>query len=333
MSGKVVVVTGASGGVGRATAREFGARGDRVALIARGEAGLNAAADDVSAAGGSPLVLPIDVSDADAVTAAAAAIEDKFGPIDVWVNAAFTSVFAPFTEIAADEFRRVTEVSYLGYVYATQAALAHMLPRDRGAIVQVGSALAYRGIPLQSAYCGAKHAIQGFNESLRCELLHSGSHVHTTMVQLPAVNTPQFRWVRSRLPRRPQPVPPIYQPEVAARGIVYASEHPRRREYWIGASTALTLMGNAVAPGVLDRYLGRTGFDSQQTDQAEPAHRPDNLWAPVDRDRDYGAHGTFDDRSTRHSAQEWASHHHGLLAGIAGAAAAAGTVLMRRGRR
>jgi NAD(P)-dependent dehydrogenase (short-subunit alcohol dehydrogenase family) len=330
---RTVVVTGASGGVGRATARRFGARGDRVALLARGEAGLAAAADDVTAAGGLGLAIPVDVSDAEAVEQAADRAERELGPIDVWVNVAFTGVFARFVDIEPDEFRRVTEVAYLGYVHGTRAALRRMLPRDRGTVVQVGSALAYRGIPLQSAYCGAKHAIQGFHESVRCELLHDGSRVRVTMVQLPAVNTPQFRWVLDRLPKRAQPVPPIYQPEVAARGIVYAADHPRRREYWVGASTVGTLLANAVAPGVLDRYLARTGFGSQQTDQDNDGRTPTNLWKPADRDSDFGAHGDFDDKASGRAPQLWASHHHGALAAAAAAAGLAGAALVwRRGR-
>jgi NAD(P)-dependent dehydrogenase (short-subunit alcohol dehydrogenase family) len=325
---KVVAVTGASGGVGRAVARRFGARGDRVALLARGEAGLSGAADDVDAAGGEALTVSVDVADHAAVQAAAENVERSLGPIDVWVNAAFSSVFAPFTEIDPEEFRRVTEVTYLGYVYGTRAALSRMLPRNRGTIVQVGSALAYRGIPLQSAYCGAKHAIQGFHESLRCELLHRRSRVRTTMVQLPAVNTPQFSWLRSRLRRHAQPVPPIFQPEVAAAAIVYAADHPRRREYWVGGSTVATLIANAVAPGILDRYLARTGFQSQQTDQPHDPTQPGNLWRPAD-DRaghDYGAHGEFDKQAKARSWQLWASQHHGLLAGTTGAAVALGVV-------
>jgi NAD(P)-dependent dehydrogenase (short-subunit alcohol dehydrogenase family) len=331
---QVVVITGASGGVGRAVARQFGARGAKVALLARGDAGLVGAAADVEKAGGEALSIPVDVADYDSVDQAATAVERELGPIDVWVNVAFTSVFAPFIEIEPEEFRRVTDVSYLGYVYGTHAALRRMLPRDRGTIVQVGSALAYRGIPLQSAYCGAKHAIQGFNESLRCELLHQGSHVHTTMVQLPAVNTPQFSWVLSRLPRKAQPVPPIYQPEVVAPAIVFAADHPRRREYWVGGSTVGTLAANAIAPGLLDRYLAKTGYQSQQTDQARDARQPANLWKPADRlpGEDHGAHGAFDDRSTNHSAQIWASQRHGLLAaaGAAGLAAAATIGLLGR---
>src|SRR5215218_2768781 len=258
MGRRVVVVTGASAGVGRAVARAFGATADSVALLARGEVGLDAAAKDVEAAGGRALVIPTDVADHEQVEAAAARTERELGPIDVWVNVAFAGVFAPFTAIRPEEFKRVTEVTYLGYVYGTRAALDRMLPRDRGTIVQVGSALAYRGIPLQSAYCGAKHAIQGFNESLRCELLHRRSRVRVTMVQLPAVNTPQFDWVLNRLPNHPQPVPPIYQPEVAAAAIVYATEHDRR-EVVVGLSTLLAILGDKIASGFLDRYLARTG--------------------------------------------------------------------------
>ncbi|SEF19668.1 NADP-dependent 3-hydroxy acid dehydrogenase YdfG [Amycolatopsis pretoriensis] len=331
-SNQVVVVTGASGGIGRAVARAFGARHARVALLARGEKGLHEAADDVTENGGTALEIPTDVADFEQVEAAAERAEKELGPIDVWVNVAFTSVFAPFAEIEPDEFRRVTEVSYLGYVHGTMAALKHMKPRDRGTIVQVGSALAYRGIPLQSAYCGAKHAIQGFNESLRCELLHEGSRVRTTMVQMPAVNTPQFSWVLSKLPDHAQPVPPIYQPEVAARAVVHAADHPRRREYWVGGSTVGTLVANAVAPGILDRYLAKTGYKSQQTGDAKPADQPANLWAPADRTRDFGAHGEFDAQATPRSFQLWASRHHGLLAAGGSALAATALAVWRRAR-
>ncbi|HEX4392560.1 MAG TPA: SDR family oxidoreductase [Mycobacterium sp.] len=329
VSPRVVVVTGASAGVGRATAIEFGRRGASVALLARGEKGLAAAAAEVERAGGRALPITIDVADPDAVDAAAERVEHELGAIDVWVNVAFTSVFAPLHQIAADEFRRVTEVSYLGYVYGTMAALKHMKPRDRGTIVQVGSALAYRGIPLQTAYCGAKHAIQGFTEALRCELLHDKSNIHVTMPQLPAVNTPQFSWVLSRLPRRAQPVPPIFQPEFIAQAICFAADHPQRREYWIGSSTALTLAANAIAPGILDRYLAKTGFESQQTNTTRPDTDPVNLWEPADGPggRDFGAHGGFDAQSHDHDPQLWASHHHGVL-GAAGAAVAAGAALM-----
>ncbi|MBG0851241.1 SDR family oxidoreductase [Streptomyces spinoverrucosus] len=331
--GRAVVVTGASGGVGRATAVAFAARGDRVALLARGREGLAAAADEVQRAGGEALVVPVDMADAKAVDDAAEQVVDAFGRIDVWVNNAFAGVFAPFTEITPDEFRRVTEVTYLGYVFGTRAALRHMLPRDRGTVVQVGSALAYRGIPLQSAYCGSKHAIQGFNESLRCELLHQGSKVRTTMVQLPAINTPQFDWVLNRMPGRARPVPPVYQPEVAARAIVHAARHGRRREYWVGGSTVGTLIANAVAPGLLERYLARTGFDAQQ----DPGEHGGvgNLWTPADgpHGRDFGAHGRFDEEALSRSRQGWASVNRGrvgwLLAG--GGLGAVLTAGLRRG--
>ena len=296
---QTVVITGASAGIGRATARLFGARGARVGLIARGKEGLRAAAGDVTAAGGIAHAVPADVADFEQVDAAAGQIEEALGPVDVWVNVAFTSVFAPFAEITADEFRRVTEVSYLGFVHGTMAALARMRPRDRGVIIQVGSALGERSIPLQSAYCGAKHAINGFTSSLRCELLHEGSGVRVTVVQMPAVNTPQFSWVRSKLPRRPQPVPPIYQPEVAARGVLRAADHPARRQYLVGASTRATILANRVLPGLLDRYLARTGYDSQQTSEPEAPGKPDNLWQPRDEvpGTDHGAHGEFDSRA------------------------------------
>jgi NAD(P)-dependent dehydrogenase (short-subunit alcohol dehydrogenase family) len=331
---QVVAVTGASGGIGRATAVAFGARGAKVALLARGTAGLEAAADEVRAAGGQALVVEVDVADSDAVVQAVETVERELGPVDVWVNVAFTSVFAPFDEIAPDEFRRVTEVAYLGYVYATMAILPRMKQRGSGTIVQVGSALAYRGIPLQTAYCGAKHAIQGFHESLRCELLHEKSPVHVTMVQMPAVNTPQFRWVLSRLPRKPQPVPPIYEPHIAASAVVHAADHPERREYWVGGSTVGTLAANAIAPGLLDRYLARTGFDSQQTDEPSQPDRPNNLEQPADEHRDYGTRGPFADRSTDRSPQLWASQHHGVLGvvGAMGVGAVAAGLALRRSR-
>ncbi|HEV2088500.1 MAG TPA: SDR family oxidoreductase, partial [Cryptosporangiaceae bacterium] len=298
-----------------------------------GESGLRAAAEEVAAAGGTPLVLPTDMADYNQVAEAARRVEAELGPVEVWVNNGFTSVFAPVTKISPAEFQRVTEVSYLGYVYGTKAALEQMLPRNRGTIVQVGSALAYRGIPLQAAYCAAKHAIQGFHDSLRCELLHEGSAVAVTMVQLPAVNTPQFDWVLSRLPRRAQPVPPIYQPEVAAHAVVYAADHPRRREHWVGGSTVATIVANMIAPGLLDRYLAKTGYRSQQTDQPRDPDQPANLWKPADGadGHDRGAHGRFDDIAHPRSVQLWASHHRGLLTGGAAALGAALAVrLLRR---
>jgi NAD(P)-dependent dehydrogenase (short-subunit alcohol dehydrogenase family) len=330
---KVAVVTGASAGIGRAVVRELSCRGASIGLVARGDAGLDATAREVAEAGGRALAIPTDVAEPGQVEQAAQAVEAELGPIDLWVNDAFSSVFAPFLEIDPDEFRRVTEVSYLGFVYGTRAALALMVPRNRGTIVQVGSALAYRGIPLQSAYCGAKHAIQGFTESVRCELRHRGSGVRITMVQLPAVNTPQFTWVLSRLPHHPQPVPPIYQPEVAARAIAWAAEHDRR-EWWVGASTAATLIANAVAPGLLERYLSRTGYTSQQTGEAADPNRPANLWKPLDSETDYGAHGEFDRRAHPRSAQWWATTHRAALAGAVGGLAVAATAASRlvRGR-
>lgn len=330
MTEPVVVVTGASGGVGRAVAVEFGRRNARVALLARGDAGLRGAAEQVRQAGGTAIAIPTDVSQDAQVRSALQRIEEELGPVDIWVNVAFTSVFARFEQMQPEEFKRATEVTYLGYVYGTMAVLPRMQERGHGTIVHVGSALAYRGIPLQSAYCGAKHAIQGFHESLRCELLHAGSPVKVTMVQLPAVNTPQFSWVLSRLPRRPQPVPPIYQPEVAARAIVHAALHPRRREYWVGGSTVLTLMANAVAPGLLDRYLARTGFDSQQTHEEQDPDQAENLWEPADLTVDFGTHGRFDEQAKTGSVQLWASCHHGTIAAaIATVAAGAGVVARR----
>jgi NAD(P)-dependent dehydrogenase (short-subunit alcohol dehydrogenase family) len=298
-SPRTVVITGASGGIGRATARMLAGRGDRIGLLARGEVGLAGAADDVERAGGRALAVPVDVADTRAVEAAADHVEAELGPIDVWVNVAFSSVFAPFHEIEPEEYRRVTEVTYLGYVNGTRAALRRMRPRDRGTIVQVGSALGHRGIPLQTAYCGAKHAVEGFHEALRTELMHEKSGIRVTIVEMPAVNTPQFTWLLSRLPHQAQPVPPIYQPEVAARGVVKAIDHPGRRSRWVGLSTAGTIVANRVAGGLLDRYLARTGFDSQQTDEPRDPDQPGNLWEPADGEggRDFGAHGAFDDRA------------------------------------
>jgi NAD(P)-dependent dehydrogenase (short-subunit alcohol dehydrogenase family) len=305
---RVIVITGASAGVGRAAARAFAREGARIGLIARGRAGLEGARRDVEARGGEALILPLDVADAAAVEKAAAQVEKKFGPIDVWVNNAMASVFSPIKEMTPEEYQRVTEVTYLGYVYGTLAALRRMLPRDRGIIIQVGSALAYRGIPLQSAYCAAKHAVQGFVDSLRCELIHDNSRVRVSMIEMPALNTPQFGWVKSRLAKKAQPVRPIFQPEVAAQAIIYASHNPRR-EIYVGMPTVVAIVGNKIAPGLLDHYLARTGYDSQQYDGAEDRHRPDNLLEAVDAKEDHGAHGAFDSRAARHSPQLWVNMH------------------------
>lgn len=319
---EVVVVTGASAGVGRAIACAFAKRGAHIGLVARGHEGLDGARREVEELGGKAIAIPTDVADPEQVEAAATKVEEAFGPIDIWINDAMASVFSPVREMTPQEYKRVTEVTYLGTVYGTQAALHRMLPRDHGKIIQIGSALAYRGIPLQSAYCGAKHAIQGFTESLRSELIHDKSNVKITMVQLPAVNTPQFGWIKSRLPDKAQPVPPIYQPEVIAEAVTYVADH-YRRELFIGLSTVIVIQGNKIAPGLGDRYLAKTGFKSQQTSQPEDPNRLNNLWQPVDDDSDYGAHGTFDDKASSSSWQLWADMHRGWLAlaavGIVGA--------------
>jgi NAD(P)-dependent dehydrogenase (short-subunit alcohol dehydrogenase family) len=299
---QTVVITGASAGVGRATAAAFGARGDRVALIARGRAGLAAAARDVERAGGRALVLPCDVADPAAVEAAAQRAEDELGPIDVWVNDAMAAVLAFVHETDPADFKRVTEVTYLGCVHGTMAALKRMRPRNRGVIVQVGSALSYRAIPLQASYCGAKFAIRGFTDALRTELEHEGSGVRVTMVQLPGLNTPQFTWVRTTLRKQPQPVPPIYRPEVAARGIVLAAERPRR-ELWVGGSTVITILGNKLAPWFADWYLARTNVKAQQADTPLDPGRPDYLYEPLDDDDDRGPHGPFGDQAKPRSYQ------------------------------
>ncbi|MFI1535310.1 SDR family oxidoreductase [Streptomyces anandii] len=336
---QTVVITGASAGIGRATARLYGGRGADVVLVARGRAGLDAAAKEVESLGGRALVHEADVADPDQVEAAAAAAEEHFGPVDVWINCAFSTVFAPFEEISHEEYRRATEVTYLGFVNGTRSALKRMLPRDRGTIVQVGSALGERSVPLQSVYCGAKHAINGFTSSLRTELLHRGSGVHVTVAQMPAVNTPQFSWVTSRLSRHPQPVPPIYQPEVAARGVVHAADHPRRKQYYIGATTVATVWANRFFPALLDRYLARTGYGSQQTDQRPPTG-DSNLFEPVDAaaGTDHGAHGMFDDASHGSSLEAVLARHPAAVASAVasavgvGVAATARAALSRRGR-
>lgn len=308
---KVVVITGASAGVGRATVREFAKYGASIGLLARNRDRLESARREVEELGGRALVLPTDVADSSQVEMAAAQVEEAFGPIDVWVNVAMVSVLSPVKEMTPDEYRRVTEVTYLGYVHGTLAALKRMLPRDRGIIIHVGSALAYRSIPLQSAYCGAKHAIQGFTESLRSELIHDGSHVRVTIVQLPAVNTPQFNWIKTRMPRHPQPVPPIYQPEVIARAIVWSADHDRR-ELTVGVSAVKAIIGDKFIPGLLDYYLARIGYNAQQTDQPVDPNRPNNLYDSVPGD--YGAHGEFDRQARRASVQLWLNMYRGWLA-------------------
>jgi len=297
---KVVVITGASAGVGRAAAKRFAGDHHKIALIARGKQGLEAAKDEVESLGGTAMTIQCDVSDFDQLNQAASKVEEKFGPIDIWINNAMTTVFAPFMEITPKDFKRVTEVTYLGQVNGTMAALKRMKPRDRGTIVQVGSALAYRGIPLQSAYCGAKHAIQGFTESLRSELLHEGSSVHISMVQMPALNTPQFDWCKTTFDKKPRPVPPIYQPEVAADVIHYAAFN-NKREMYVGMSTAVIVNGNKFFPGYGDKYLAKNGFNSQLSNQSIDKNRPNNLYEPVEGD--FGTHGDFDNISKDRSWQ------------------------------
>ena len=325
---RIAVITGGSAGVGRAAARAFAREGTSVAVIARGEARLAATKAELESLGVRCVTISADVADADAVESAAARIEHELGPIDVWVNNAMATVFAPMRDVTAEEFRRATEVTYLGSVWGTLAALRRMRERDRGVIVQVGSALAYRGIPLQAPYCGSKHALQGFLESLRCELLHDGSQVRVTMVQLPAVNTPQFTWSRAKLPRSPQPVPPIFQPEVAADAIVWAARHPRR-QLMVGGPTVKAILGNAIAPSLADRFLARHGFADQQTD--EPANeRDDNLFAPVEGTQ--GAHGPFDAKAKSRSVQLLLRTHTVAASGIAVGAATALSLVRRRRR-
>lgn len=334
LEGKVVVLTGASAGVGRATARELAARGARLALLARAGEGLEAARAEAEATGTEAIAVPTDVADAQQVEAAAVRAEADLGPIDIWINDAMATIFARVWEIEPAEIRRATEVTYLGAVHGTISALRRMRPRDHGRIIQVGSALSYRGIPLQSAYCGAKHALRGFTDSLRCELLDERSQVGLTMVQLPGLNTPQFSWVRTRgIRRTPRPVPPVYEPEIAARGIVLAATSRRpRREVWVGGSTVATIIGNKLAPGVADRYLGRTNVEAQQTDHPVLPDRRDYLFEPLPADR--GAHGSFDDESKTRSPQLFASAHRGaLLAALAfGAGAGAGAAALARKR-
>jgi NADP-dependent 3-hydroxy acid dehydrogenase YdfG len=316
---EVVVVTGASAGVGRAIAREFARHGAAVGLLARGHDGLAGASEDVRRLGGRPLAIETDVSDDRQVEQAAAHVERELGPIDIWINNAMVSVLSPALQMTAEEYRRVTDVTYLGYVYGTLTALRHMVPRDRGVVVQIGSALAYRSIPLQSAYCAAKHAVQGFTESLRTELIHDGSHVHLTTVQLPAVNTPQFSWIRTRMPRHPQPVPPIYQPEVIARAVYWVAHH-RRREFSVGFPTVKAIIGEKFIPGWLDYYLAAIGYEAQQTQEPVEPGRRDNLYKPLPCD--YGARGEFTQRAREYSVQVWLNRYRAWLAlgtlGLAG---------------
>ncbi|PSP55856.1 short-chain dehydrogenase [Halobacteriales archaeon QS_1_67_19] len=312
---ETVVVTGASAGVGRATAREFGKRGARVGLLARGDDGLDGAKREIEAAGGEALAIPTDVSEFEQVEAAAERVEEEFGPIDVWVNCAMTSVFSEVADMEPSEYRRVTEVTYLGYVHGTLAALDSMRPRDEGSIVQVGSALAYRGIPLQSAYCASKHAMKGFTESLFAELDRDDSDVSVSMVHLPGLNTPQFTWVKTRLPNEPKPVEPVYQPEVAADAVAWAARNDRR-ELYVGRPTVKTILGEKFVPRLLDRFLARTGYDSQQADEPVDPDREHNLWEPVGEDR--GARGPYDERAKTSSPQLWLATHRKVVGGVVG---------------
>ena len=327
MMDRVAVVTGASAGIGRATTRALARAGWNLGLLARGEDGLKAAVEEAEALGVRAIAVPTDVAEAAAVDEAAAAVEEELGPIDAWVNCAMTAVLGYFIEVPMEDFRRVTEVTYLGYVHGTRAALSRMRARDRGVIVQVGSALAYRGIPLQSAYCGAKHAIQGFTDSVRAELHHEGSAIRVCEIHLPAINTPQFRWVKSFLPSEAQPVPPIYQPEVPADAIAWLLEHPRR-EMWVGAPMVGGILVNRIAPGALDRYLGWRGVRSQQSDRPLDRDRPFNLYEPVAGD--HGAHGVFDDRAAPRSVQVWASKHKWMITAAAAIAGAAASIIVTR---
>jgi NAD(P)-dependent dehydrogenase (short-subunit alcohol dehydrogenase family) len=328
-AGEVVVITGASGGIGRAAARRFAADGARIGLIARGRKGLEGAARDVEEAGGEALVLPLDVAQEDSVQDAAAKVEEQFGPIDVWVNNAMVTVYAEFLDIEPEEFRRAMEVTFLGMVWGTRAALQRMIPRNGGSIVQVCSAMSYRGIPLQSLYCGAKAACKNFTESIITELLHHKSKVRISMIQLPGVNTTQFTWGRTKLPKQTMPVPPIYQPELAADAIHHAAHH-KRRQIYVGIPTVMNIVGERLAPWLLDRYLARTCFDSQMTDHDLDPAGHDNLFEPVDEDR--GAHGPFDEQAHSFSPQyEFAKHRVAVLAGLAAAALGAGFAARYRG--
>jgi NADP-dependent 3-hydroxy acid dehydrogenase YdfG len=329
IDGRVVVVTGASGGVGRALARKLAARRCRIGLLARGQDALEAARHEVEQLGGAAIVCVTDVARHEQVERAAQAVEKAFGPLDVWVNDAMVSMYAPFWQISAEEYRHITEVTYLGQVYGTMAALARMKPRDRGTIVQVGSALAERSIPLQSAYCGAKHAIFGFTESLRSELIHEKSRVRLTIVELPGVNTTQFEWTRNRMPHAPRPTGPIYQPEVAADGIIFAAEHPKRKKVVVGFPALKAVVGEKFIPSRLDEYLAHAAWEGSQLPEPADPGRPDNFSRPVPGD--HGSHGPFDRQSRASSLQLWATQHRGgLLAAAAIGAGAALSLMMRR---
>lgn len=316
---RVIVITGAAAGVGRATAEMFAkTEGAHIGLIARGVEALEGAKRDVESLGGKGIIIQCDVADAEGMEAAAERVEQELGPIDVWINVAMTSVFSFIKDMTAAEFKRVTEVCYLGYVNGTLAALKRMIPRNRGHIIQVGSALAYRGIPLQAAYCASKHAIQGFMDSLRAELIHDQSAIVPVMVQMPALNTPQFDWCKSKLPNKAQPVPPIYQPEIAAESIVFASKNTRR-EIYVGLPTVIAIVGNKLFPRLGDWYLGKTGVKGQQTKEKADHNQPNNLYEPVAGDP--GAHGRFDQRARSFSLQLWTNLHRdrmvgGVLVGI-----------------
>jgi NAD(P)-dependent dehydrogenase (short-subunit alcohol dehydrogenase family) len=322
---KVVVITGASAGVGRATAEAFARRGARIGLLARGRDGLEATRKDVETLGGTALIIPTDVADFEQVESAARAVEETFGSIDVWINNAMVTIVSPFKEVTPEEFRRVTEVTYLGIVYGTMAALKRMLPRNHGVIVQVGSALAYRAIPLQSPYCGAKHAVRGFTDSLRSELLHDGSEVRVTTVHLPALNTPQFNWCKTRMPRHPRPVPPVFQPEVAAEAIVWAA-HNHPRELNVGLPTVKAIWANKIMPGFLDRYLALKGYDAQQMNEPVNPNRADNLWSAVEGNA--GSHGRFDKQARLRSWQLWARMHAASIAFAAAILLGSGVIAM-----
>jgi NAD(P)-dependent dehydrogenase (short-subunit alcohol dehydrogenase family) len=327
MTGSTVVITGASNGIGRATVRRFAGPGVDIALVARGDDGLRAAREEVERAGGRALVVPTDVADAESVDAAATAAEEAFGPIDIWINNAMATVFAYLWDVSPEEFRRANEVTYFGSIWGMQAALKRMRPRDRGTIVQVGSALAFRGVPLQAPYCGAKHGIQGVFESLRTELRHTGSKVHLTSVHLPGVNTPQFEHARDKLDRVSMPVAPIYQPEVATDAIHWAAHH-RRREIYVGVPTVYTIWGNKLAPWLAERYLAATAVKGQLSDRPKSPERPDNLFSPVPGDP--GAHGPYDEKAHGRSIQLWATKHRRAVG--AGAAAVAGLAAAARSR-